>query len=190
MDEVADVHLTRAGAAVDRRAELRIVEIELRRLDRGFVGRHRAGLRIRARAIGIELLPRDKLFADQRLVAVRVALRIGELSLVAGEIGLRLRERRLVRPRIDLEQEIADLHLLPFGEIDFDDRAVDAAFHRYVVISLDAAETSDVDRHVARRRGPGRDRHRFRRAVRLRHGLARPGAAMHPARAAENSNNA
>jgi hypothetical protein len=104
MDEVADIDLPRAGAAADQRAELRIVEIQLRRLDRGFVGRHRAGQRIGAGAIRVELLARDKFFADQGLVAVGVALCIGELRLVAGKIGLCLGKGRLIRPRIDLEQ--------------------------------------------------------------------------------------
>jgi hypothetical protein len=50
------------------------------------------------------LLARDKFFADQGLVAVGVALCIGELRLVAGKIGLCLGKGRLIRPRIDLEQ--------------------------------------------------------------------------------------
>ena len=53
--------------------------------------------------------------AEQLRVALEIELGAGELRLVLllGRLGLL--ERRLERPRIDLEQRIAGLDLLAFG---------------------------------------------------------------------------
>ena len=68
--------------------------------------------------------------ADQLAVALEIELGAGELRLVALLGGVRLVERRLERPRIDLEQQIARLDVLAFLEGDLDDLAVDAGLDR------------------------------------------------------------
>jgi hypothetical protein len=54
---------------------------------------------------------------------------LGDLRAVARDVGLRLAERLLIRPRIDREQQIALGDVLPFREAGANQLAGDLRFH-------------------------------------------------------------
>src|SRR5205823_4338961 len=141
------------GAPVDRRADLRVPELEpgvvhvglrrplrgLRVLDRRAVGLHGRLHRRQVRLELIILLTCDELFLDQRLVAALLDPRVRELGRVALEVRdrllnlglaleqrrLRLAERGLERARIDGEEEVVLANVLAFLEVHLDDLPVD-----------------------------------------------------------------
>ena len=57
----------------------------------------------------------------------------------------RLIERRLIRARIDLNENIAFLDHLALFEGDLDDLAIDSAAHKNGLVRLDDAEPVQID---------------------------------------------
>ena len=89
---------------------LREPDVELGRLHRGRRGFH-GGLR---REIGldvvVELTLRNRALAREGPIALQIALGLAELRLRLGQLRPRLREHRLERPAIDLEEHLALAH--------------------------------------------------------------------------------
>jgi hypothetical protein len=76
--------------------------------------------------------------------------------------GLRLRELRLQRARVELREQLAGLHVLPFDEADLVELAVDARLHGHGGHRGDGADARAVDLHVLRRDARGGHLHRRR----------------------------
>ena len=93
------------------------------------------------------------------LIALEVAVRVGDVGLVLALLGLSLLQRRPVGPRVDLGQQVAFLDHLPLGESDPCDLAVDTAAHQHGVARLDGAEPGQHDGEVALLGRDGGDRH-------------------------------
>ena len=146
VDDVADIDLTQAGDARDRRLDGGIIELGLGVGDRGIVGGDLRGQLLHGRALGIGLLL-GREFAELG-VALQVQVGIGQVGLILRLLGLGLVERGLVRPRIDLDQQIALFHQLAFGEGDLVDLAVDPGPHLHGVEALNSAKPGEVDREV------------------------------------------
>ena len=65
MDQVARIDQTQSDAAIDRRRDETVLDVELRRLDRGHVTGDRGNILIDQRLLRIDLLARRKiLFAS------------------------------------------------------------------------------------------------------------------------------
>ena len=146
----------------ERRADIRIAEIEARRVDRRGIGLDRCLDLADQRLLGVIGLL-GLIAAGQELrEALEIRLRADELRLVLllGRNGLV--ERGLERARIDLEQRIVLLHHLTFGEEDLHDLPVDAAAHGYGIVSLHRAQAVGIDRDVPRLCGACDNRHRGR----------------------------
>ena len=204
LDDIALVDQQVARASVDGRPDLGVAELEagvlhgrLVRLDDGAgrvdgragrLDRRRQALLVRAHLI--VLLARHEAALGQALVAVlldagvlvlrriphEVGLCLRDLGLVLGELGLRLLELRLEGARVDREQEIADLDLLPFGEVDPQQLAADQRQHGDRRVCLDIADRPELDRHVPDHHLARHHRHRGRARRRL--GGGRIGAAV------------
>ena len=105
--EVADLSRGDRGDARDERGHFGEPEVELRRID-GRLRRLDGGQR---RQIGldvvVELTLRDRALLGQRAVTGQVALGLPELRLRLAQSRLRLRERHVEGPRIDLEEHLA-----------------------------------------------------------------------------------
>ena len=112
LDQVAGMHQQVAGAAVDWRANLTVLEIQLRGLHRGGVGLHRGRECRGVRLDLIVLLARSDVLFEQHRVAMLVGRGHAILRAILGEIRLRLLQRGFERPRIDREQQIALLDVL------------------------------------------------------------------------------
>ena len=87
----------------------------------------------------------------------------GMMGLIAIAVRAELVDLSLVGTRIDLGEEVADVHGLPFGEIDADDLSLDLAAHDVGVIRDYRADAGKVDGHVVLLDRSGDDRHRRRR---------------------------
>src|SRR6185312_13065250 len=161
LHQVAEVDQPLAGAAVDRRADLGIDEVELGGVDRRLVAGERRLEAVDRRLLLVVALARLVAGPDQLAVAVEIELGAFELRLVTLLGRGRAIEPRLVRPRVDLEQQVAFLDVLALAKIDFDDLAVDSRFDRHGLVGLHRAEAADINRHVARLG----DRHRDRNAA-------------------------
>ncbi len=85
--EIADLHVCRADATRDRRADLRVVELDLEIFQRGAV---RFSDRARHVDLGLRVVERDhggRVLGDELGVALHVALGLLELRLRAGDDG-------------------------------------------------------------------------------------------------------
>ena len=81
------------------------------------------------RLLSIKLLARGKILLDKRAVALKVELSILQVGLILLFLRLSQLERCLIRPGIDLYEQIAFLHHLPLAKADFDHLTVDPAAH-------------------------------------------------------------
>ena len=143
LDQVAGMHQQVAGAAVDRRANLAVLEIQARRLHRGRVSLHRGRQRGGRRLGLIVLLARPDILLEQNRVALLVGRGLAILRAIPGEVGLRLLQRGVERARIDREQQVALLDVLSLPEMHLHDLAADLRLHLDGRESLDAADRAD-----------------------------------------------
>src|SRR5262249_51255697 len=118
-----------------------IFEVELRSLDERLI-RSDGPLQLTdGTPLLIELLLGLKAGRSKLRVALQVELCGVELSFILLLVRLRLLQSMLKRPRIDLEERVANLHLLTFVEKDLRDLPVDPAFHRNRVEGLDGPQS-------------------------------------------------
>ena len=94
------------------------MQVHFSGLDRGFVGFHRALILCDQRHLGIECLARHRILRGQPLIAGEIDLRALEQRLVARQIAVGLGEGGFIRPRVDLDEQIALLDLVAFLEND------------------------------------------------------------------------
>ena len=116
LHQIALRHQRIAHPAGNRRADLRPLQIEPGGLHRGLRGTDLGATLDLGAGPAVELLPRDRLHIDQGAGSLRFTL--CQRRSRAGALQLRLHPSQLglIRPRIDLEQDLALLHLSPFGE--------------------------------------------------------------------------
>jgi hypothetical protein len=167
-DHVADVDQARAGAAVERRGDLGVVELGARHVDRSLIG-FDGGIELRHQGTrGVGLLLAHRVGGDELAEAVKIEPRVVELGFVACLVRLRLGERGLERARIELHHDVAGPHVLAFAEIDLHDLAVDARLDQHAVVGLHGADAGQIDRDVLALGRHRRHRHRGRGRLRSR----------------------
>src|ERR1700729_1070957 len=143
IDDIADIDLTQADDAGDRRLDVSVIELGLRIVDGSCVSRDLGGELRYAGALGVELLAGGEL--TQLDEALQVQVDVGEIGLVLLFLGLGRVERRLIGPRIDFGQQVALLDVLAFGKRDLVDLAVDAGTHEDGVEGLNGSKACQVD---------------------------------------------
>ncbi len=94
LDEIAGVNEQVTGAAVDRRANLAVLEIQARGLDGSFVGFHRGRQRGSCSLDLIVLLARADILPEQNGIASLVGGGLAILRAILGEIRLGLTQAR------------------------------------------------------------------------------------------------
>ena len=170
-DHVADIDQPGAGATVDGRADLGVVQLRARHVDRrpvGFDGGIELG---HESAGGVGLLFAHCVGGDEPGQAIEIEASIFKLCLVLELVRLRLAQRRLIGARVDFHQHVAGRDILSLREVDLDDLAVDTRLHEHAVVGLYRAEAGEVDRHVVTLRRLGRNR--YGRGGRPWHGSGR-----------------
>ena len=100
------------------------------------------------RALGIDLLLVDRVGGRQLDVALKIELGIGERGLVLRLLGHRLIVERLVDGGIDLGQHKALGDVLPLGEGQGDELAVDLRADRDGIERFRGADAVEIDRHI------------------------------------------
>ena len=115
-DVIALVDLTQADAAVHRRNNVAISDVELVGVDHTLIRLDLSFFLFDEPSLVLDRLHGDRVLLLKGLVAREIRLRLLQQSLVFGERSLRLLERGLVGPRIDQFQEIALLYPLAFRE--------------------------------------------------------------------------
>src|SRR5580692_10138990 len=139
-DEIADGKIGEPNAPVDRRADLRVAEIDLRLLEQ----------RLRLQHIGLGGLLGRFLLIDgglwhvlilhQHLAALQLQIGVDFCCSRLGKIGVLLVDRRLVGVLLDTKQQVAGLDLLAFGEVALLDETGDPSDDVDLVDRHDAAD--------------------------------------------------
>ncbi len=125
LDVIARIDQSQPDASGDRRDDATVADVEIRRIDVGLVLLNQSlVLRDQEFLVG-DLLQRDAVLLAQGLVAGKVRLGLFKQPGVVGERALGEGERRLVRPVVDLGEEIPLVDELTFLEADLHQLAVD-----------------------------------------------------------------
>ncbi len=140
------------------RDNVAIADIELLGFDLGLIGNHVAFVLQDQRYLGIELLARNGVALGEILVAFEIQLGILQQRLVTLQRALRLRQRQLIGPRIDLRQQIALVDVLALGEGDAHQLAADLRDDGHGGERRHGAQRVQRDVDIAP--GQGRDRNR------------------------------
>ena len=110
------MNLQRAGASLERRADLAVRELLSCIIDGSAVGGHDGARRSRCGTDRVVLLARHD--AAQTRVARFLGFGIQQLRFIAGEDRLRLTQCRLIRVRIDREEQLTAMDFIAFSEPD------------------------------------------------------------------------
>ena len=129
-DVVALVDQTQPDPAAHRRHDVAIGDVELRGIDLRLVGEDVRLILGDQVGLGVELLARYRVGLGEVLIALEIDLRGFEQRLVARKRALRIGERQFVGARVDFRQEIALLDDLAFRVSDVDEIAADLASGR------------------------------------------------------------
>ena len=148
MNDVADIEQAYAGDPVERRHQFRIAQLSLGVFDRRLIGFDNGLFLSDLRLLRVHLLRRRKALFLQRNIPTEVDPPIFEMSLVAGEIGFRLVQLRLIGARIELSQELAFFDKLAVLEVDADDLLRDHAADRRRVERRNIADPGQHDREI------------------------------------------
>ncbi len=92
-------------------------------------------------------LARDQIGFHQLLVAGQIAPGVGQRRLILRQLPLCLGQLDLEWPGIDFRQQIAGFHLLPFGEVQGHQLAVDPAGDGNGIGGGDGAQPDQIARH-------------------------------------------
>ena len=156
MHDVSGIHLTQANASADGRRNFRIGDLQIRRFhrrlvgfDRGFVLRHERGLRVK-------LLFGNGFQGQQTFIAFEIDLGVPEHRLIAGEFSLGLIQQRLVRPRINLRQNITLRYILSFLKMNRHQLPVDAAVNRRGIKRGNRPQAVQINGDISLPRSGGR----------------------------------
>ena len=80
----------------------KVAELRLRIFDRGLIATDLCGQLIDHRLLRVDLLLGCEVLVSQALVTIEIELGIFQISFVLCLLGLRLGERGLIRPRVNL----------------------------------------------------------------------------------------
>ena len=183
---VTDVHQPDPDAAIHRGDDVAIGQVELGTVHRTLIGQHGAFVLLDQIDLVFDLLARNAVLPVERLVARIIRLRLVQQPGVLGQRALRLLQCHLIRPGIDLGEEIPLVHHLPFGEGDLLQLAVDLRDHGDRGQRRHRAEPGQHHVHVPRADGghadglrrPPRPARRSRRLLPAQHP---PGDQAHDA---------
>ena len=147
-DHVARIDHPDSGDAADRRGDRGKVELGPGGFDRCLIGQDRGLQSGDLEFLRVERLPRRKALLREAGDALEIGVRVVELRLVLGQVGLGLMQRRQEWPGVDVRQFVAGVDKLPLREDDVADLAAHARFDSHAVEGLNRAEPGHIDRYV------------------------------------------
>ncbi len=145
--QIAGLDAQAAGAPGNRRADLRVGQLQLGLIENGAVRVHRGLQRLDLGGGNVVFLARDVVLLQQRPQPRFLRLCLHQLRLVASNRGAHLLDRRLHGTRIDAEQNLPLLHTVPLLEHHRLQHAADLRAHRDTMLGFDRADGVDDDRH-------------------------------------------
>ena len=145
VNHIANVDKSHASAAVNRRFDVTIIEIDLSSLGGGL-----RFLRVRHGSIVVLL----RYYISRAQISLPL-----QRYLIQRGLRFCLVERRLIRLWIDNGQQIARFHILAFRKIDLHKRAIDSCVYGDGVKRLDRPQPVQIDRHILLLDLSGNDRH-------------------------------
>ncbi len=148
-DEIADLNTCDAGDSSHQRRDFRELKVQLGLLDVRLCRQDRCLGATLHLNFGIELALRDCARFGQRRVALDIEAGLAELCLGLRQLRVRLIERRLQRPRIDLKEHVALPYDGTFPVVLFDDVPGDSRLNLRVHVSVERGHPVAVDRGVA-----------------------------------------
>src|SRR3984885_14757121 len=158
-DQIADRVVGNTDAAVDRRIDFGVAEIDLGLFEQRLRLQYVSLRRLFGGQVLIDRRLRHVLAFHQFLGALQLQIGIDLGRLRFGDIGRLLVDRRLIYVRLDAKQQIAGLDHLAFGEVALPDETGHARDDIDFVDGYDAADEIAGFGHLpARHRG-----HRYRR---------------------------
>src|ERR1051325_3650600 len=146
VNDIPNIHKSHAGAAVNRRFDVAIIEIDLSSLGSGL-----GFFRVRHSSIVILL----RYYISRAQISLPL-----ERYLIQCGLRFCLVDRRLVRLWIPNSQQIARFHVLAFRKIHLHKRAIDSAMNRDSVERLHRSKSVEIDRHIFLLDLSSDDRHR------------------------------
>ena len=162
MHDIARIDQPETGLARQRRFDRRIAKLRRGVVDRRLIAFDLCGQLVDVGLLSIELLTRRKTLLRQCAVTGEVEFGVVQIGLVLCFFGLRLLERSLIGPWIDLHQQIAFLHDVALTEVDLGDLTIDAASNRDGVVRLHGAKPVQINRKVGALYGLNGNRDRWR----------------------------
>src|SRR6266436_2888940 len=159
MHDVAGIHEAETDATADRRSDAGIGELELGVVNLALIRGNGPINLANQCALSIELLLGDDALFEEKLVPLKIDLRVFALGLVFSELPKRLLKLDLEGTRIDLREKISLVNELAFLEGNADQLAVNAAAHGDGVEGSDGAEAIEVNGQVAALCRRNHDRH-------------------------------
>src|SRR6267142_6262800 len=158
MYDVAGIHEAETDATADRRSDAGIGELELGVVNLALIRGNGPINLANQCALSIELLLGDDALFEEKLIALKIDLRVFALRLVFSELPQRLLELDLEGTRIDLREKISLVNELTLLEGNADQLAVNAAADSDGVEGGDGAEAIEVNGQVAALCGGNHDR--------------------------------
>src|SRR6202043_1859570 len=135
-DDVAGIDQAGSNAAVYRRADGAVVQLDLRRVDQGLIGLDAClGLRNQGSG-GVDLLGGDRKSLRKIGIPGQIETDVVELRLVLELVGFGLSQHRFKRSRVDLDQQVAGADILSLVEPNLDDLTVDPGLDEHAVERL------------------------------------------------------
>jgi hypothetical protein len=158
LHEIAWIYKTQTNAAIDRRQDVTINEINFLGLDLGLIGFDGALELLDDVDLVLRLLARDGLSLSQILEARQIHSRLVKQTLIMNQLPLSLLLQRFKRTRIDLGQKVSLLDQLAFLEPDLREMAIDLRLNGHGRERCDRAEGVDDNANIARSNGRRPDR--------------------------------
>ena len=148
LDRRARRYLLGANDAGEGRLDRGVIPLQARGFDGRSVGTRRGRQRVNGDPSIRQLLVGYKATPFQGQEAIHIALRLGELGLVAGQIRLSLLQAGVEIRRIKSHQHVARCDRLPFEERQGCDLAIHPCLERHALISLRPPDQLQYPRHV------------------------------------------
>ena len=126
-----------ADAAVDRRADVGVAEVDLRLRQRRPHLQHLGPAGVERRLVLVDDRLRAPLLPGQLELSGILQVGVGRLGLGRGEVRLRLVDLRLELHLLELVKQLARLDVLTFAEQHLVEKALDASAHVDLVDRLD-----------------------------------------------------
>ena len=161
LHDVAGIDQSKTHAAVDRRSDMAVGNVQLRVLDLSLIVPYSALILRDDLLLIVQLLFGNRIPGEGLLIALQIDARFVQNRLIVRQLSLDLCQCRLIGPRINLQKGIALMNDLPLLIVHAVDLPHHAAGYGHGINRRHGAERIDVNADIALlRRGGGHGKSR------------------------------